>query len=294
MALNHEFSVAPHYDPNQGSFSGSSNYQGGSNTRLMPPPTTISARTRPPHFDSRIFDSRSCGDLYSINESQCVPRISPKERPSPINSSYFSVQPKRQSPILASRGTGTLSDDFQEVTYQNMQSFMQDVARHSSIVDDNNSTTRWCWGIMAQGPHSSTSSYVRSVSNDGTSQDIPQAYSHLSQTSKEPFMEAIPPNLPASSSHFRYQRFSKLRPARKTAEQRKKSHILQERERRASMKKSFDELIALIPNLGQRDVAKSTILAKAADWLGSLENQIKLLRDHLDSIESLHTHMNFA
>lgn len=63
-----------------------------------------------------------------------------------------------------------------------------------------------------------------------------------------------------------------------TEEQKRRNHILHEQKRRAMIKEGFDDLLNLVPDLRDRGLSKSAILAKAAEWLGSLACGNKALR----------------
>ncbi|KAG5975205.1 hypothetical protein E4U55_007796 [Claviceps digitariae] len=75
--------------------------------------------------------------------------------------------------------------------------------------------------------------------------------------------------------------FVRPRRGKQSVEQRRRNHIQQEQRRRAMLKNGFSDLTDLVPGLGTRDMSKSAILEKTAEWLDRLVCGNKFLRDRL-------------
>ncbi|KAG6009366.1 hypothetical protein E4U21_002676 [Claviceps maximensis] len=75
--------------------------------------------------------------------------------------------------------------------------------------------------------------------------------------------------------------FVRPRRGKQSVEQRRRNHIQQEQRRRAMLKNGFSDLTDLVPGLGTRDMSKSAILEKTAEWLERLVSGNKFLRDRL-------------
>ncbi|KAG5973226.1 hypothetical protein E4U56_005218 [Claviceps arundinis] len=75
--------------------------------------------------------------------------------------------------------------------------------------------------------------------------------------------------------------FVRPRRGKQSVEQRRRNHIQQEQRRRAVLKNGFSDLTDLVPGLGARDMSKSAVLEKTAEWLERLVSGNKLLRERL-------------
>ncbi|KAG5928339.1 hypothetical protein E4U53_002694 [Claviceps sorghi] len=81
--------------------------------------------------------------------------------------------------------------------------------------------------------------------------------------------------------------FVRPRRGKQSVEQRRRNHIQQEQRRRAMLKNGFSDVTDLVPGLDSRDMSKSAILEKTAEWLERLVCGNKFLRDRLALVNSV-------
>lgn len=87
--------------------------------------------------------------------------------------------------------------------------------------------------------------------------------------------------------------FVQPRRGRLSAEERRQNHIRQEQRRRALVKDGFYHLTVLVPGLKRRDLSKSALLERAAEWLEGLIQANKALRERLRLLETLNRRQRY-
>ncbi|GAB0138435.1 hypothetical protein EsDP_00006670 [Epichloe bromicola] len=192
-----------------------------------------------------------------------------------------------------------------DLRFQSLDDFRDDIRRCSVETETNAALPEWwCWGIDTTTAASlmhwtTTRAAERSLPLENPSQQ--QEHQQQQQQQQEPLdqIRAPPPHheqthhhhhqgssVPQACAHTdNTMAFMRPRRSKQSIEQRRRNHIRQEQKRRAVLKNGFADLADMIPDLAKRDMSKSVVLEKTAEWLERLVRGNKFLRERLSLLD---------
>ncbi|QPG93513.1 hypothetical protein C2857_000411 [Epichloe festucae Fl1] len=196
-----------------------------------------------------------------------------------------------------------------DLCFQSFDDFRDDI-RRSSVETESNAALpeRWCLGFdtttAASLMHWTQAERSRPLENP--SQHHQQHHQqHQQQHQQQPLdqMRGPPPYEQTYHHHHHHHQVSSVLPqacahtddsmafmrprrGKQSIEQRRRNHIRQEQKRRAVLKNGFADLADMIPDLAKRDMSKSVVLEKTAEWLERLICGNNFLRERLSLLES--------
>ncbi|KAK2598165.1 hypothetical protein QQS21_005716 [Conoideocrella luteorostrata] len=262
--------------------------------RLRPQSTTECQGRMHPHGMTQSRETKQVGHPYYIHDAATANYLASAGDASAQN-----------------EGTRRVEGAKTGFHFQSFDSFRHDIVRSSEVIEIGATPPKWCWGIDT----TTTASLMQSIHIERLYPHFPMNNCHdkipcrrRDDTRKselhmhEPLLEQvhrhdslIPQSIydaPSESSQITFHApltvaFVRPRRVKQSVEQRRSNHIQQEQERRIKVKNGLCNLASIIPGLGKRDMSKSVILEKTAEWLEAFVRGNKFLREQLSLLETV-------